>query len=549
MLLSLINIQYCYDALINQIPVELIFYSHIPTALLALLFGSFLLYKSRKLTNVTLFAVCVFFALWCLLNLTSWFAFLGSSHTIFAWGLADLFSLTFFIFGYYFLYTFITGKDLPWWQKLIGLVAIAPTAWWTFWGLNLTAYDATTCEAWENTLSSNYHFGAQIFILVSTIILTIYRYVKSTDLQTKKETQLAGTGVILFFSFFFIAALLVKILGNYEAWASYAYNFEIYGLFGMPILLGYLGFLIVRYKAFDLRVFSVQALAIATVAIVAAQYAFLNDRTTAVLNSVNLLLVLIVSFYLVKNVKREIELRTQLEEANKRQQETLRFITHEVKGYLTDGAAAFDAILTNTYGAINDDMRGMLNEAMVKNRNAIREIQNFLRIADFKTGKVNYVRTQFDFKHDLESVLRPIEEHAIAKKLMFNKDIIPGDYSMVGDTDQLLNHVVGNLVNNSINYTKTGSVTVHLERKPASILFSVKDTGVGLTDDDKSVLFTEGGHGKDSRNVNPHSTGYGLYIASQIVLAHKGRIWAESEGRGKGAIFFVELPIDTAKVN
>ena len=55
-------------------------------------------------------------------------------------------------------------------------------------------------------------------------------------------------------------------------------------------------------------------------------------------------------------------------------------------------------------------------------------------------------------------------------------------------------------------------------------------------------LFTEGGHGKDSVKINVESTGFGLYIVKQIVDAHKGRVWAESEGAGKGTQFYVELP-------
>ena len=55
-------------------------------------------------------------------------------------------------------------------------------------------------------------------------------------------------------------------------------------------------------------------------------------------------------------------------------------------------------------------------------------------------------------------------------------------------------------------------------------------------------LFTEGGHGKDSIKVNVHSTGYGLFIAKEVVEAQGGKIWAESEGQGKGSTFIVEFP-------
>jgi signal transduction histidine kinase len=58
-------------------------------------------------------------------------------------------------------------------------------------------------------------------------------------------------------------------------------------------------------------------------------------------------------------------------------------------------------------------------------------------------------------------------------------------------------------------------------------------------------LFTEGGRGKESTKVNVDSTGYGLFVAKSVVEAHGGKIWAESEGKGKGSRFTVELPIAT----
>lgn len=116
-------------------------------------------------------------------------------------------------------------------------------------------------------------------------------------------------------------------------------------------------------------------------------------------------------------------------------------------------------------------------------------------------------------------------------------------YTITGDKDQISKHVVRNLVDNSIKYTPTGSVTVGLTKKDGKVLFYTKDTGIGVTAEDRERLFTEGGRGKDSTKVNVNSTGFGLYIAKSIVLTHGGRIWEESEGRGKGSQFYVEFPV------
>ncbi|HEC94241.1 MAG TPA: HAMP domain-containing histidine kinase, partial [Candidatus Kaiserbacteria bacterium] len=118
-----------------------------------------------------------------------------------------------------------------------------------------------------------------------------------------------------------------------------------------------------------------------------------------------------------------------------------------------------------------------------------------------------------------------------------------GQYMISADADKLSEHVFRNLIGNAIAYTIKGSVVVSLSKDSSGkIIFSVKDTGVGINDEDKKRLFTEGGHGKDSIKVNAHSTGYGLYIAKSIIEAHKGTVHAQSDGTGKGSQFIAEFP-------
>jgi signal transduction histidine kinase len=113
---------------------------------------------------------------------------------------------------------------------------------------------------------------------------------------------------------------------------------------------------------------------------------------------------------------------------------------------------------------------------------------------------------------------------------------------MVGDAPQIKDHVLRNLIENAIYYTTTGSVTVHLSRKDKKLVCTVTDTGVGITPEDMKVLFTEGGHGKDSVRTNVHSTGYGLFIAKEVAEAMNGTIKVESAGEGKGSTFTLEFP-------
>jgi signal transduction histidine kinase len=127
------------------------------------------------------------------------------------------------------------------------------------------------------------------------------------------------------------------------------------------------------------------------------------------------------------------------------------------------------------------------------------------------------------------------------KKLKLKTEIKGKDFVIYGDAFWL-KEVAHSLIDNALKYTPKGEVLASLVKQDGNILFSVKDSGVGLTDEDKENLFKEGGRGKDSLRVNVNSTGYGLFMAKMIIEAHSGRIWAESEGKDKGSIFYMELP-------
>jgi signal transduction histidine kinase len=158
----------------------------------------------------------------------------------------------------------------------------------------------------------------------------------------------------------------------------------------------------------------------------------------------------------------------------------------------------------------------------------------------------------FDMKAATEEVVATLTSDAHAKGLALKLEIPDGaDYTVNGDREKIVQHVIRNLIDNSIRYTPSGTITVSLlggvksintKDTNAKILLTIKDTGIGITPEDMSNLFTEGGHGKDSVKVNVHSTGYGLFFAKNIVDANGGKIWAESEGAGKGSQFHVELP-------
>jgi signal transduction histidine kinase len=170
----------------------------------------------------------------------------------------------------------------------------------------------------------------------------------------------------------------------------------------------------------------------------------------------------------------------------------------------------------------------------------VETVMAILKASDLKTGKTAFIKEKANISALVAEIIESKKDSAIQKGLELTFEIEPNIETQV---DQLqIKEVFKNLLTNSILYTPTGTVHVVLKRENGKVKFSVVDTGVGLSEQDKAKLFTEGGKGEESSLVNVDSTGYGLYIARQIVEQHGGIIEAHSEGRGKGSEFFVLLP-------
>ncbi len=236
------------------------------------------------------------------------------------------------------------------------------------------------------------------------------------------------------------------------------------------------------------------------------------------------------------------KLSHNLEIANAQQENLLHFISHEIKGYLTKGEAAFSIIVEDNKDKVPPAIHEISKDALGEMRKGVVTVMDILDASNLKKGTVAYNRTRFDFRALMEKVVAQQKPIAQQKGLTFDVQVAGGVYAMEGDEEKLREHVVRNLIDNAIKYTPKGAVTVSLSDGNGKITFVTQDSGVGITSEDMARLFTEGGHGKDSIKTNVHSTGYGLFIAKQIVATHGGKIWAESAGEGKGARFIVELP-------
>jgi signal transduction histidine kinase len=417
---------------------------------------------------------------------------------------------------------------------VLPLVITLPTS------LNLIGIDINYCDAEEGFIAKYYSYGVEIFSAFWILFYAFSSYYKNPNPNNRKQIVLSTMGIMFF--------LLAFSFGNIFSSFSEEWNYSQFGLFSMPILIGILTYLVVKYNSFNIKLVATQVLVWGLAILIGSQFFFIKIPINFVLNGFTFIASIIFGYFLIKSVKKEIEqkerlaqLNISLEESIKQRESLVHLVTHKVKGSFTRSKYIFAGMLDGTFGNINEEVKKRAGQGLESDNMGIETVDLVLNVANMQKGIVKYDMKNVNFK---ELVLKSIEDKKAgmeAKGLKVELEIKDGVYNILGDS-VWLREAVNNLIENSIKYTGQGKIIVGLEDGNGKIKLYVKDTGVGITEEDKKNLFTEGGRGKDSVKVNVDSTGYGLYSVKLIVEAHKGRVWAESEGAGKGSQFYIELP-------
>ena len=518
----------------------LIYYSHFLPLVLSLVVGFFVLIQNRKvLTNQLLFLITFLFSVWAFFDLILW-ATEKNEYTVFFWSVMILIEPLIYALCFYFVNVFVSKTDVSLKKKfaiflpLLPIIILLPTKF------VLQGFDLTNCyrEAVEGFIAIYYVYFIEI-VYTFWILDFAFRKYRQAEREMRKQIVLITIGVILF--------LISFVSGNIVGSLTEDWNLAQVGLFSMPIFVIFLGYMIVKFKAFNVKLIGAQALVFALGFLVFGIIFIRTIDNVRLVALATLVLIVIVGYLLIKGVKKEIEQREELANLIQQRESLVHLIDHKVKGSFTRSKYVFAEMLDGTFGPISEEIKKRAEEGLESNDAGIKTIDLVLNVANLQKGGFKYDMKTVDFLEIVRQSITEKKPPIETKGLKFVEDIKEGNYSTAGDPFWL-KEVVNNFIDNAGKYTKAGSVTVGLAREadPAKdgaskIKFYVKDSGMGITEEDRKILFTEGGRGKDSVKVNVDSTGYGLYSVKLIVEAHKGKVWAESEGQGKGSTFYVEL--------
>lgn len=220
--------------------------------------------------------------------------------------------------------------------------------------------------------------------------------------------------------------------------------------------------------------------------------------------------------------------------------EFLGNVSHELR---TPIFAIQGYIETLLDGALDDEKvnKVFLQKANNHTLNLNNLVNDLIDISMIESGKMLMSFRYFDAHEFLDGIILELKPHAIKKNLELN--LIPFDPTLqiFGDR-QRLRQVMTNLIMNSIKYTESGFVEVGVIQVGKSGKVFVRDTGIGIDENDISRIFERFYRVDRDRSREMGGTGLGLAIVKHIVEAHGSKVEVSSE-LGKGSEFFFYLKV------
>jgi PAS domain S-box-containing protein len=240
----------------------------------------------------------------------------------------------------------------------------------------------------------------------------------------------------------------------------------------------------------------------------------------------------------VRARRRVEDLRAAAESANAAKDDFLAMLGHELRNPLAPIATALHLMKLRSRGALEKE------RAVIERQTAhlTRLVDDLLDVSRITRGKVELRRRRLEAS---EAVARAIEMVSpLLEERQHRLTIAVPSRGLAVDADPArLSQVVANLLTNAAKYTDPGgSIEVSAGRSEGGVRMSVRDNGVGIDPAMVQSIFNEFVQERQALDRSRGGLGLGLAIVRSLVLAHGGRVFAESAGRGQGAAFHVWLP-------
>ncbi|OGG67094.1 hypothetical protein A3I99_04960 [Candidatus Kaiserbacteria bacterium RIFCSPLOWO2_02_FULL_45_11b] len=532
----------------------LIYYSHIVPVLFSLPLAFIIIardYKNRL--NQYFFLAVFLFSIWSFSDLILW-ANPDPKIIMFFWSLLNLLEPFIYVSIFLFVYTLLFKKEISTVILASLFLITSPVVIFLATSLEIESFNLTNC--WREVTEGPLVFYSYIIQLIISLLVILFTfiYLKSTT-ETKAQKRMSIIGVLgslLFLAFFSSGNIIGSIT---ESWGVA----PLYGLFGMPIMVAFLAFLITKYRMFKVQMLTAQFL-VSTLGILIIGILFVQTvervRLIAILTFI---LTVILGTVLIRSIKRDLEQKSEieklahkLEKANVRLQqmdklksEFVSIASHQLRSPITAISGYASLMNEGSYGEVPSKMKEPIERIVQSARMMATSIEDYLNVSRIEAGNMKYNFTDFNLNDEVEHICDDLRAEALKRSLvlLFRKRV-DGQGIVKADIGKV-QQIIHNLINNSIKYTQKGAITVyvHDDIKNKKVFVDIIDTGIGMSAETLAGIFQKFERGDKANTVNVTGTGLGLYVAQKMAEAMSGTISAHSDGEGQGSRFTLELPL------
>lgn len=419
----------------------------------------------------------------------------------------------------------------------------------------ISGYEITQINSINPILNSGkFIYNFLIFFASFVAVgLIIWKYKKSSP---EEKSQF----VYLFIGFFLTASIAFITNVFLTNFIQNSPNYSLYsrlGTFSVVFLILASGYAIVKHRLLNLKIITTELLSLGI--LVFSLFQVLNSQTPIDLIISLIVFLILVAFIIMlirsveNEVKRKEELQLmsnklavandQLRKLDNSKSEFISIASHQLRTPLTAIKGFVSLLLEGAYGKLMGKQEEAMNKVYTSNERLIHLVEDLLNISRMESGRMEFKFAPAKMEDICQEIIDTFVLRAKEKSLYlhYKKPEISMPELMI-DAGKV-KEVVSNMVDNALKYTPKGGVTLKLSELGDKVRVTVSDTGIGIPATELPYLFNKFSRGKDIGRLNTGGTGLGLYVGKGMIENNGGKIWAESDGEGKGSRFIIELPV------
>jgi len=313
------------------------------------------------------------------------------------------------------------------------------------------------------------------------------------------------------------------------------------------------GYIMILYNFWNKKLILTETLVLIGAAVFLFDVFTSQSVAELIINPAILMLVIIGSIFLLKNVKKETESKEKVEKLarqlsivnkelvllDKRKTDFVGTTAFRFRGPLTAVKGYASLLLEGSFGKLSESSMVAVDRVFQSSEHLNDIIGDFTDVMKIERGEVSYEHEHIELKGMVQDILTELSvslrDAGITARVHSKEQ---ETYNIMGDTGKV-RQSLSNLIDNAIKYAPNGMLNISLSKnaKDKSILLSITDKGMGMTTDTLQRIFEKFNRGKDANRYHTGGTGLGLYVAKEILRMHYADITAESEGQGKGSTF------------